>query len=212
MSPEEIDALRQSLGQAAGAGSRGMLRRPEVARWAQSARFLGLVRPLLPGPVSPVAVRGIYFDKSPAANWLVPWHQDLTLALRERREVSGFGPWSVKDGIPHVQPPVALLEKMITLRLHLDDTDETNGALRVVPGSHVHGRLTAAEIQGMADPPTRNALHRSCWRSAADAAFAPSRLGPVRQQRPPPGAASGIRRFRFARRPGVGGGGREPER
>jgi hypothetical protein len=70
-------------------------------------------------------VRAIYFDKSSDANWLVPWHQDLTLALRERLESPGFGPWSVKDGIPHVQPPVELLERMLTVRIHFDDADES---------------------------------------------------------------------------------------
>jgi ectoine hydroxylase-related dioxygenase (phytanoyl-CoA dioxygenase family) len=76
----------------------------------------------------------------------VPWHQDLTLAVRHRVEMEGFGPWSVKDGIPHVQPPVALLEQMLTLRLHLDDANAANGALRVLPGSHQWGRLSADRI------------------------------------------------------------------
>jgi ectoine hydroxylase-related dioxygenase (phytanoyl-CoA dioxygenase family) len=53
----------------------------------------------------------------------------------------------VKDGIPHVQPPVNVLEEMLTIRLHLDDADETNGALRVTPGSHQFGRLTQARVQ-----------------------------------------------------------------
>ncbi len=92
-------------------------------------------------------MRAIYFDKSPEANWLVPWHQDLTLALQARVEMPGFGPWSVKDGVPHVQPPVELLQQMLTIRLHLDDTDQTNGALRVLPGSHRLGRLSAAQIR-----------------------------------------------------------------
>src|SRR5205807_4301579 len=93
------------------------------------------------------AVRAIYFDKSPEANWLVSWHQDLTLALRARAEVPGFGPWSTKDGIPHVQPPVELLQQMLSVRLHLDDADESNGALRVLPGSHRCERLAPARIR-----------------------------------------------------------------
>jgi ectoine hydroxylase-related dioxygenase (phytanoyl-CoA dioxygenase family) len=58
-------------------------------------------------------------------------------------------PWSVKEGVPHVQPPVELLEQMLTVRLHLDDCDETNGALRVLPGSHRLGRLSADAIKSL---------------------------------------------------------------
>lgn len=137
-------ALAGVLGDANGAGSRGMLRIQEVAALAQSL-LEGLVRPHL--PLSPVPVRGIYFDKRPETNWLVAWHQDLTLVLKERVEVPGFGPWSVKEGVPHVQPPVMLLERMLAVRLHLDDADAGNGALRVLPGTHRLGRLSAEAIQ-----------------------------------------------------------------
>src|SRR5690242_8259073 len=88
----EQERLLSALGPVSGAGRRGLLSVPAVAGLAQSRRLLDLVRPHLSG--APVPVRAIYFDKSPEANWLVPWHQDLTLALRERAEVPGFGPWS----------------------------------------------------------------------------------------------------------------------
>ena len=64
----------------------------------------------------------------------------------QRVDIAGYGPWSTKDGVPHVQPPVEILEGIVTLRLHLDDCDESNGALRVIPGSHRLGRLDAADI------------------------------------------------------------------
>jgi hypothetical protein len=143
--PDAQQALLSSLGPVAAAGRRGLLAEPTVAALTRSSQLLDIVRPHL--PAEPLPVRVIYFDKSPEANWLVPWHQDLTLALQSRADVPGFGPWSVKDGIPHVQPPIACLERMLTLRLHLDDTDETNGALRVLPGSHRLGRLSSSEIQ-----------------------------------------------------------------
>jgi ectoine hydroxylase-related dioxygenase (phytanoyl-CoA dioxygenase family) len=92
-------------------------------------------------------VRGIYLDKHKAANWKVAWHQDLTIAVRERHDVEGFGPWSLKAGIQHVQPPVAILENMIAARVHLDDADKSNGALNVVPGSHRAGRLSYEKVQ-----------------------------------------------------------------
>src|SRR5205807_2460085 len=95
----------------------------------------------------PFPAQAIYFDKSAERNWMVAWHQDLTIAVRERIEVAGFGPWSMKGAALHVQPPIEVLEKMLTVRLHLDDADESNGALRVLPGSHRFDRLDAEAIE-----------------------------------------------------------------
>lgn len=141
----ERGALLGLLGIVPGAGRRGLLTSPAVAALARSEQLLSLVRPYL--PTEPLPVRAIFFDKSPAANWLVPWHQDLTLTLQSQAEVPGYGPWSIKEGVPHVQPPVELLERMLTVRLHLDDADESNGALRVLPGTHRLGRLSPGQIE-----------------------------------------------------------------
>lgn len=139
------DDLVSRLGVVAGAGRRGMLSHPLVRSLAESDSLLGAVRPFVPSYPRPV--RAIYFDKVPGASWIVPWHQDLTISVTHRSDVAGFGPWSTKDGLIHVQPPVSILEDMITVRIHLDDTDETNGALRVLPRSHTRGRLTTQDIE-----------------------------------------------------------------
>ena len=86
------------------------------------------------------------FDKTASANWKVPWHQDLTIAVARRHEIEGFGPWSIKDGVPHVQPPASILGKILAIRLHLDDTPATNGALRVLAGTHRFGRLSKSQV------------------------------------------------------------------
>jgi hypothetical protein len=99
------------------------------------------------GPARPIKLT--VFDKTPEANWKVPWHQDLTIAVTHRLEVEGFGPWSVKDGVPHVQPPVSILGNILAIRLHLDDTPPTNGALRVLPGTHRFGRLSPSKIASL---------------------------------------------------------------
>lgn len=125
-------------------GIRGLLRRsPLLADWARSADVLAC----LPRGMQPV--RAILFDKTPDTNWKVAWHQDLTIAVQERQDVPGYAPWSLKDGVVHVQPPLPLLEEMIALRLHLDDTPAGNGALKVIPGSHRHGRLDAGAISAL---------------------------------------------------------------
>ncbi|RPD42471.1 phytanoyl-CoA dioxygenase family protein [Chitinophaga barathri] len=82
-------------------------------------------------------VKSIYFDKPGASNWFVAWHQDLTISVDRKHAVPHFGPWTVKQEQFAVQPPVEILENMITFRIHLDDTDENNGALKVIPGSHL---------------------------------------------------------------------------
>jgi ectoine hydroxylase-related dioxygenase (phytanoyl-CoA dioxygenase family) len=92
------------------------------------------------------AVRAILFDKTPTANWKVVWHQDVAIAVQGRVNVAGFGPWSEKGGVPHVQPPADLLERMLAVRIHLDDCTADNGPVRVLPRSHRVGLLSAAAI------------------------------------------------------------------
>jgi len=118
---------------------------PAVAGLARAPEIRALVEPVL-GPGA-FGVRGILFDKTPDANWKVTWHQDLTIAVRERREVEGFGPWSEKAGIVHVQPPAEVLERMVTVRLHLDPCGPENGPVQLFTGSHRVGRLSATEVQ-----------------------------------------------------------------
>lgn len=92
------------------------------------------------------AVRGIFFNKTNESNWKVVWHQDVTIAVRERKVVEEFGPWSQKDGVQHVQPPIQVLRDMLSVRLHLDESGFDNGPLRVIAGSHSEGRLSAEQI------------------------------------------------------------------
>lgn len=133
----------QSKGQPAGA--RNLLRDlPEVGEVAASQPVRNVVEAVLGAVAFPV--RALWFDKTREANWKVPWHHDLALAVAERREVPGFTGWSVKDGVPHVHPPSVILERMVTVRLHLDACGPDNGPLRVLPGSHRGGRLEAVTI------------------------------------------------------------------
>ncbi len=75
-------------------------------------------------------VRAILFNKTPENNWSLAWHQDRTICVRERRQVPGFGPWTVKSGMNHVAPPFDLLAGMVTLRAHLDDVPASNAPLK----------------------------------------------------------------------------------
>jgi ectoine hydroxylase-related dioxygenase (phytanoyl-CoA dioxygenase family) len=116
-----------------------------VGELAESPAIRGLAEQVL-GP-NCLAVKATFFDKRPEANWKVPWHQDLTIAVEERVDVEGFGTWTKKAGVLHVQPPIAVLEKMLAIRVHLGDCDDTSGALRVIPGSHAQGLAKDSAIR-----------------------------------------------------------------
>ncbi len=117
---------------------------PAVRALAEDPAIGALTKVIL-GP-EPFVVRSLFFDKTTEANWKVTWHQDLTIAVQNKIEVAGFNSWSVKDGVIHVQPPVSILERILAVRIHLDDCGGDNGALQVLPGSHLVGRLDAKQI------------------------------------------------------------------
>ena len=77
-------------------------------------------------------VKSIYFDKPAQSNWFVAYHQDLTISVDKRIELENYGPWTVKQNQFAVQPPIEFLQNIFTIRIHLDNTDENNGALKVV--------------------------------------------------------------------------------
>lgn len=144
------DSLLGRLGPSRRGGVRGPIRHEPALRALNGrAGVLDLASRLLGQPA--FVVRSILFDKPPGANWSVPWHQDTTIAVLERHEAPGFGPWSTKDEVLHVQPPAKVLEGMVTLRISIDTCPETNGPLQVIPGSHRRGILASAEIEHAVD-------------------------------------------------------------
>jgi len=125
-------------------GGRNLLKLSATSAVAASPAIRQLVEPIV-GPTAR-AVRALFFDKTPEANWPVLWHQDVSLALAEKHDLDGWGPWSIKAGVWHVQPPTEILERTLTVRLHLDDCDGANGPLTVLPGTHRMGRLSRDRI------------------------------------------------------------------
>lgn len=141
----ELSALQDRFAAAIESGDRSVLSDVAVAEFARAPKVMSLISRHIGD--KPRVVRAILFDKTAESNWLVPWHQDLTIVVENRADVPGYGPWSIKDGRHHVQPPMQVMEQMLTLRLHLDDCDESNGTLQVIAGSHFHRRLDAGAIQ-----------------------------------------------------------------
>jgi ectoine hydroxylase-related dioxygenase (phytanoyl-CoA dioxygenase family) len=116
---------------------------------AESSAIRAVVKTILGSGARVVC--GILFDETEGANWKVPWHQDVTIAVDRRVEAAGYGPWSMKAGVLHVQPPASVLERMVSVRLHLDDCPKDNGALRVIAGSHSNDTLEERLIQDLAE-------------------------------------------------------------
>lgn len=106
-------------------------------RVVELARVPSLVCPLLQllGPTAGL-VRALFFDKPPGHSWALPWHKDYNVAVKAHRDFRVFTKPTTKAGVPHVEAPAELLDRMVTARVHLDDMADENGPLRVVPGSH----------------------------------------------------------------------------
>lgn len=171
VSGEELNRLLDALSEheMSGPGLRHLLTRNEtVRRFASSHALLKIARKHLGEDANPV--KAILFDKNAESNWYVTWHQDLTIAVQKKIEQPGFGPWSVKDGVQHVQPPAAVLENMIAIRIHLDPCSADNGAISFIPGSHKSGKLEAAQI--------------IAWREEREAVSCPAERGDVIIMRP----------------------------
>jgi ectoine hydroxylase-related dioxygenase (phytanoyl-CoA dioxygenase family) len=126
-------------------GMRNFLKLPSVLELAQSPKLLKYVRSVL--GLNAFPFRATFFDKHSDANWLVPWHQDLTIPVDRQLELSGWGPWSKKAGVLFVQPPAFVLQEILAVRVHLDSCTPNHGALQVLPKTHHLGRLSAEQIK-----------------------------------------------------------------
>lgn len=148
-SPEEVDALISLIDGASGeqetfrrsAGLFAIRQFLKEIPEAIPAIFNTKLREVIANHLGPAyfPVKSIYFDKPPGSNWFVAYHQDLTISVDKKTDLEGYSSWTVKQNQFAVQPPLAMLENGVTLRIHLDDTDEHNGALNVLKGSHRKG-------------------------------------------------------------------------
>jgi ectoine hydroxylase-related dioxygenase (phytanoyl-CoA dioxygenase family) len=144
VNPDERELLRGSIFKVGDAGARCLLDHPAVASVAR-----GLGRELIDAGIladGAVAIQAIAFDKSADANWKVTWHQDLMFPFARPVQTNGYDLPCMKDGVNYARPPLAVLERLLAVRLHLDDCDDANGPLKVVPGSHRLGIIASDEL------------------------------------------------------------------
>jgi hypothetical protein len=149
---ERIGRLAEDLEQVtlgrSRAGVRHALQHPVFAALASESPLLDLAEKILGDKAFPY--HATLFDKSPETNWLVVWHQDTALPLRQKRDTQGWGPWSVKEGTIYAHAPGSALRRILALRVHLDDCTAENGPLRVLPGTHTSGVLSDHAIHRLA--------------------------------------------------------------
>lgn len=133
-----------------GAPSMGnLLNRSDVVRgMAFEPRILNLVKSIIGGEAIPVTA--FFLNKTQHNNWALPWHQDIRVAVEAFAEAEGYSGWTNESGILHVIPPPRFLDKMLSVRFNLDDSDHENGGLQVLPGTHQEGLLSTEALTSKA--------------------------------------------------------------
>jgi len=106
---------------------------PELAQYAVNKNLLTILNTL---NEDLFLSKAIYFDKPAQSNWYVTWHQDKTINVVDKIETDGYTGWTKKGDAFGVCPPQEVLDNTVAIRIHLDDTTDENGALRILPGSH----------------------------------------------------------------------------
>jgi len=141
---ERLNTLRNTLFDESTAGERCLLDNDVVRKIALELKHeLSTQNHLLQNAA---AIQAIAFNKTAATNWKVAWHQDLMFPFAAKVSTIDFDLPCIKDGIHYARPPESVLKKLLAVRLHLDDCDETNGPLRVSPGTHHIGIIQTREI------------------------------------------------------------------
>jgi ectoine hydroxylase-related dioxygenase (phytanoyl-CoA dioxygenase family) len=138
---EDFAAIFEAQAKEKGGGRNIFQKAPSLLPLFKTEAILNIVRTCL-GPNIGIS-EGIYLNKKDEANWLVAWHQDLFISVKQKIESEGFHSWTNKQGIPYVQPPVEVLGQSLWVRLNLDKNGIENGCLRVSPGTHNQGKIAS---------------------------------------------------------------------
>jgi hypothetical protein len=127
-----------------GAGTRNLLSLPWCNALAKSLKRHPSLSPFV--SVGCVAVQCTLFAKTPGTNWSVMPHQDLSIPVASKVDTPHCSGWSEKEGSLFTQPPVAVLNACVAVRLHVDACGPEAGPLVVAPGSHKLGRLPSPAV------------------------------------------------------------------
>ena len=188
LADETVEHLRSCLGNAAHS-QRNLLEISAVRDLAVSKPVRQLVADVLGSNC--FTVRGLFLNKTPDSNWKVAWHQDRTIAVRERKDAPHFGPWSIKAGAPHVQSPASVMNNMLSIRLHLDKSHTGNGTAPRDP-TLSHCRMPHCRRNRSLERGAKRYLYRSPRRRNPDAPSHRSRVVQLHPARAAPRCPSGV--------------------
>ena len=143
----DLSLLDEAVSDGSKVGQRLELSSGLMAALSDDSSLLKAVRRVAPNAMP---VRIVTFNKSQSVNWGVPWHQDRVISVTNKADVAGFKNWSNKTGIWHCEPPQSVLEEMLFVRVHLDDTDGDNGAMEIAVGSFEAGLVHSEKAESTA--------------------------------------------------------------
>ena len=147
VSKEDLKLFDSATSASTKAGQRLDVSKQLKAALSDESSLLRAVRRLSPNALP---VRIIAFNKSEGANWGVPWHQDRVIAVSQKAEIAGYNNWTKKSGTWHCEPPLSILDAMLFVRIHLDDNDQSNGAMEIAVGSHSNGFVPSSKAESVA--------------------------------------------------------------
>lgn len=148
VSEEDLTLFDNAITASTKAGQRLDLSKWLKAALSKESALLRAVQRLSPDAIP---VRIVAFNKSENANWGVPWHQDRVIAVTDKAEIGGYKNWTNKSGTWHCEPPQSILDEMLFVRVHLDDNDQSNGAMEIAVGSHSNGFVQSAKAESVAN-------------------------------------------------------------
>jgi len=146
LTQSDIDFLTNAFSQ--NQSSQRLTNAPDLSKFvSQHSGLSAALENLLPN-AKPVRI--VAFNKSEGNSWSLPWHQDRTIQVNQKHEISGFTNWTKKSGTWHCEPPLDVLENMLFVRIHLDACTSENGPMEIALDSHKHGIIPSKDAKGHA--------------------------------------------------------------
>ena len=81
-------------------------------------------------------IRSAYFDNRVSKPEKTVWRQRRRLTFPVKIEGADYSNWQLEGDFFSAEPPARIMQDMVIVRIHLDDSDQNNGELKIFKGSH----------------------------------------------------------------------------